>query len=247
MSKNRLPVSLQLWSIREQVAADFSGTMAEVARMGYEGVELIALGSLSAADADKALRAAGLKVSGMHVLLDPLRASVPQVVEQALTLGCKNVICPWFPPALLQTSSAFVALGEELNVIGAKLRAFGIGFHYHHHDFEIRTVDGRRGIDWILDACEPRNVSCETDVYWLQKGGLDPVRFLIDQGKRVKLVHLKDEFELGTGPVNFDAVFQTLDTIGAAEWLIVEQEQYNFPPLEAVSRCLDQMRRWGRA
>lgn len=243
----RLPVSLQLWSIREQVAADFAGTMAAVGRMGYEGVELIALGNTPVADADRALRDAGLKVSGMHVLLDPLRASVPHVVEQALTLGCRNVICPWFPPALLQTAASFSALGEELNVIGARLRAFGIVFHYHHHDFELRVLEGRRGIDWILDATEPRNVHCETDVYWLQKGGLDPVRFLTEQGKRIKLVHLKDEYELGSGPVDFRSVFSAIDAIGAAEWLIVEQEQYTFPPLEAVERCLQKMREWGRA
>ena len=64
---------------------------------------------------------------------------------------------------------------------------------------------------------------------------------------RVPLVHLKDETELGSGPVDFAAIFAAMDEIGAAEWQIVEQEKYNFPPLESARRCFAQLRAWGRA
>jgi sugar phosphate isomerase/epimerase len=242
-----LPVALQLWSIREEVTRDFSGTMAHVAGLGFTGVELAGLGPTTPTDADRALRAAGLRVVGLHVMMDQLRSNLSQVVEQALELGTPHVICPWYPPRLIRTVAAAEALGQELNELGARLRVHGLRFHYHHHDFDLASVAGRPLLDWILDASEPRHVGCEADVYWLHQGGVAPDRFLLEQGRRVQLVHLKDEKELGTGPVDFLAVFTAIDTVGAAEWLIIEQEQYSVEPLQAVELSLQQLRRWGRA
>lgn len=242
-----LPVALQLWSIRDEVARDFAGTMRQVAAMGYSGVEIAGFGNLDLAAGNQALRDAGLRVAGMHVSIQQLRADVMQVAEQACTLGCGNLVCPWYPPHLLTTPAAYEDLGEELNRIGARLRAVGLRFHYHHHDFELRLTGGRHGLDWLVDACEPRNVAIEADVYWLKFAGVDPAVFLREQGRRVHLVHLKDEKELGSGPVDFGSVFQVLDAVAAVEWLIVEQEQYTFAPLVSVQKSFDALRAMGRA
>ncbi|MDF3059713.1 MAG: xylose isomerase [Rariglobus sp.] len=243
----KIPVSLQLWSLRDLFKTDFAGTVAEVAKIGYTGVETAGYGNLDAAGAAKAIADAGLKVSGMHVSIDALRNTPNQVIGDALRFGTTNVICPWFPKELLTTAAACQAFGEELNLIGARLRAHGIQFHYHNHDFELKVVDGRRIFDWILDASAPRNLLCQADVYWVHTGGKNPGEFIREQGRRITLLHLKDEKEIGGGPVNFPEVFSAVESIGAVEWYVVEVEKYNFGPLESVRRSLEQLKAWGKA
>lgn len=226
---------------------DFAGTVAEVARIGYAGVELAGFGTLTAREAKDALGAAGLRVAGMHVMIDALRNDPDKVVAEARLFGTHHVVIPWWPPQAFVSSAAVEKIAEELNEVGARLRASGLQLSYHNHAAEFATFGERPVFDWLLGAAEPRNLSAEVDVYWVQVGGGSPAKFLRDQGARVKLVHLKDETELGGGPVDFAEVFKAIDCIGSVEWLIVEQEKYNHPPLTAVRLCFEQLRRWDRA
>ena len=243
----KIPVSLQLWSLRDLTKTDFAGTMAQVAKIGYAGVELAGYGNLDAAGAAAAISAAGLKVSGMHVGIAALRADLSKVAAEALLLGSQHVTCPYFQRELFRSGASCSAIGEELNAIGARLRGYGLKFSYHNHAFELATVDGRRGFDWLLDAAQPRNLGCQADVYWVHAGGKDPAEFIREQGRRIELLHLKDEAELGGGPVDFPAVFAAAEAIGSVEWYIVEVEKYNYTPIESVARSFEQLKTWGRA
>ncbi len=243
----KIPVSLQLWSLRDLFKTDFAGTVAEVAKIGYTGVETAGYGNLDAVGAAKAIADAGLNVSGMHVGIDALRNTPNQVIADALRFGTTNVICPSFPKDLLTTVGGCQALGEELDAIGARFRAHGIQFHYHNHDYELRVVEGRRAFDWILDAAAPRNLLCQADVFWVHTGGKNPGEFIREQGRRIKLVHLKDDKEIGGGPVDFTEVFAAVESIGAVEWYVVEVEKYNFAPMESVRRSFEQLKTWGKA
>lgn len=244
---SKIPVSLQLWSLRDLVKTDFAATLKEVAKIGFTGVETAGYGNLDGAAAAQAVIDAGLKVSGMHVGIDALRNTPNQVILDALRFGTKHVICPWYNKELLTTAAAAQALGEELNCIGARFRTHGLQLHYHNHDFELATVEGRRVFDWILDAAAPRNLLCEADVFWVHTGGKNPGEFIREQGRRIKLLHLKDEKEIGGGPVNFTEVFAAAESIGSVEWYVVEVEKYNFDPLESVRRSFNQLKTWGKA
>jgi sugar phosphate isomerase/epimerase len=242
-----IPVALQLYSVRENTRADFARTVAEVAKIGYRGVELAGYGNLDAPAAKAALDAAGLEVAGMHVGIDALRRTFNDVVGEALLFGTRHLVCSWWPPSHYVSAAAVQRIGEELNGIGAALRAFGLRFSFHNHAGELKMIDGRPAISWMLGAAEPRNLGAEVDVYWAHVGGYPPARLLRDQGDRVRLVHLKDEKELGLGPVNFADVFNALESVRAAEWYIVEQEEYNHAPLESVRLCFEQLKAWGKA
>ena len=243
----RTPVALQLWSVREDVARDFAATAAAVAEIGYEGVELAGYGNLDAKGARAALDAAGLKVAGMHVSYASLTNETQGVVSDALTLGARHLACSWWPPAHYVSAAACERIGEKLAEIGRSLRPFGIRFGFHNHASEFQLFDGRPAMDWILGASEPRDLFAEVDVYWVQFAGYSPAKFIRDHGARVPLVHLKDETELGQGPVNFDEVFAATDSVGAVEWFIVEQEKFNHAPMVSVGLCHKQMKAWGRA
>jgi sugar phosphate isomerase/epimerase len=243
----KIPVSLQLWSLRDLTQTDFAGTVAEVAKIGYTGVETAGYGNLDASAAAKAIAAVGLKVSGQHVGIGALRSDLSKVAAEAHIVGTRNVICPYYQRELFNSGASCSQIGEELNEIGARLRGFGLQFHYHNHAFELDPVDGRRGFDWLLDAASPRNLLCQADVFWVHAGGKNPGEFIREQGRRITLLHLKDEKEIGGGPVNFTEVFSAAESIGSVEWYVVEVEQYNFAPLESVRRSLEQLKAWGKA
>ncbi|MDB6093670.1 MAG: xylose isomerase [Verrucomicrobia bacterium] len=246
MSK-KIPIALQLWSVRNDTARDFAATVGDVARMGYAGVEIAGFGNTDAKGAKAALDAAGLKVAGIHAGITQLRADLNQCIDEALLLGTRHMTCPWWPPGHYHSGAACTRLGEELGALGATFRSHGIQFAFHNHASELAIVDGRRVLDWMLDAAAPRDLGCQADVYWIQVGGKNPADFIREQGRRIRTVHLKDEKEIGTGPVNFEEVFTAVETIGAVEWYIVEVEQYNHAPLESVRLSLEQLKKWKKA
>jgi len=84
-------------------------------------------------------------------------------------------------------------------------------------------------------------------VFWVHAGGKNPGPFIREQGRRIKLIHLKDEKEIGGGPVDFPEVFAAVESIGDAEWYVVEVEKYNIAPLESVRLSFEQLRKWGKA
>lgn len=243
----KIPLSLQLWSVREDTQRDFAQTVAEVARIGYTGVELAGTGNLDAKGAKAALDRAGLKVSGMHAGIEALRGNLKQVVADARLFGTRHVIVPWLPPEGFTSVAVVEKIAQELNTIGARFREEGIQFSYHNHDGEFKVLDGKPVFTWLLGASEPRNIAAEVDVYWVHVGKYSPAQFLREQGSRVRLVHLKDETEIGGGPVNFTEVFQTIEQIGSVEWYVVEQEKYNHKPLECVRLDYEQLKKWGKA
>jgi sugar phosphate isomerase/epimerase len=243
----RIPVSAQLWSVREHVKNDFAGTVAALARFGFDGVELAGFGDLDAKGAAAAARAAGLRVSGLHVGIDSLRQSVDSAIADALTLGTTDLVVPWYSPALLASPSACIALGEELGALGRRVAAHGLRLHYHNHHTELVRFGDRYAFEYILDAAPAAHLFGQIDLYWVKFAGEDPASFLRRQGRRTRLVHLKDAHELGTGPVDYPSVFAALDDIGCCEWQIIEVEHYHHDPLESVRLSLEQLKRWGRA
>lgn len=240
------PVSLQLWSLRDEIKADFARTVASVAKIGYPAVELAGYGNLDAPGAKAALDAAGLKVSGMHIGAPDLRSNLSQIVSDALLLETHYVVVAWWPPDQFVSVAACQKIGEILNGFGETLRAFGLQLAFHNHAAEFKLVAGRPVFEWILGAAEPRNLQAEVDMYWAHVGGYSPVKFLLEQGRRVPLIHLKDEKELGQGPVDYPAIFAAVEAAGAVEWYVVEQEDYSHPPIESVRLDFEQLRRWGR-
>lgn len=248
----RIPLSLQMWTIRDVMDADFRAAIEAVAEMGYAGVELAGYGNLNAHEAAAAIRDAGLDVSGMHVIIERLRSDWQAVAEEAALLGTSHITCPYIDPKDVATRAQCEALGEELNRIGAQFTSHGLRFSYHHHGHEIAHIEGKSALDWILGATEPRFVEAQLDVYWVYSAGQKPADFIYRFGSRVPLIHLKDGFadgrqcEIGRGEVDFDAIFAAVEQIDVVEWFIVEQEQFDDSSLKSAKMCLNTLKKWGR-
>jgi sugar phosphate isomerase/epimerase len=197
-------IGLQLYTVRDMLAADPAGTLQKVAAIGYRKVELAGLAGLTAAQFRALADANGLKIVGAHMSIVDLRANVDAVLENAEILGLEwvGVGAMSYPfvfnpprPFAATTEAAYRALAAEANRYGAAARARGFrGFYAHIHDWDHwpDPATGRRVIDVFLEASDPRSVFVEPDLFWMVNAGRDPIEFFDRWEHRAPLIHVKD-------------------------------------------------------
>ncbi|MGG1575034.1 sugar phosphate isomerase/epimerase family protein [Fictibacillus sp. NRS-1165] len=238
---NRIPVALQMYTLRNETEKDFIGTLKKVADIGYEGVEFAGYGGLQASELKKVLDDLGLKAASSHVPLTTLESELNSVIEYQHILGNKHIVCPYLPPER-RTEQDYRQLVSILNSVGETCHKEGLTFAYHNHDFELQPMsDGRKPLELLLEETHPDWVKAEFDVYWLTKAGEDPVKWLEKYEGRTPLVHLKDmtadgeQFfaELGTGGVDLTPILNKGES-SSVNWWIVEQDQSRRSPLESI-------------
>lgn len=248
------PISVQMYTLRDAVAADYVGTLRAVAELGYRAVELVTLGNLTAPALRQELDTLGLAASGMHVALDRLESDTEHALREVIALGAPYVIVPYTPPERRKNADAYRRLGQSLNTIGRVAQQHGLQLCYHHHDFEFERFDNATGLAILLEASDPTLVQAEIDVYWAAKAGVDPVQLIRGLTGNVPLVHLKDmaatatgEFaEVGSGTLDFPAILAAGDAAGVV-FYVVEQDVCQRPPLESVGMSLTYLRSLGRS
>lgn len=248
------PIAVQMYTLRDNVAADYVGALRAVAELGYSAVELVTLGDFSASQLRTELDTLGLQVAGVHVPLDRLENDLDAALDDVGALGARYVICPWLPPERRGGSEEYRALARTLNQVGRAAQARGLQLCYHHHDFELQRFGDQTGLDILLGETDPALMKAELDVYWAAYAGDDPIGLLRRLPGRVPLVHLKDMSadesrtfaEVGHGTLDFQSILAACDEAGV-EWLIVEQDRSARPPLESVGMSLAYLRSLGRA
>ncbi|MEW4290285.1 sugar phosphate isomerase/epimerase family protein [Rossellomorea marisflavi] len=242
----KIPVALQLYTLREEVKKDFKGTLRKVAEMGFDGVELAGHGGLDILEVKEALQSCGLQAISSHVPLADLRNDLEKVLEDQLELGVKFIVCPY----LTEEERDYALLISDLNAIGERCHEAGLTLCYHHHDFEVLTeYNGRPALASIL---EETNVQAELDLYWLTYAGEDPAKWT--ERYHPPLVHLKDMTtdeerffaELGTGGVDLESAF-ALGKSANIQWWIVEQDASKTSPIESVRKSMDYLKQMGLA
>lgn len=242
----KIPVALQLYTLREEVKNDFKGTLRKVAEMGFDGVELAGHGGLGIVEVKEALQSCGLQAISSHVPLADLRNDLEKVLEEQLELGVKFIVCPY----LTEEERDYALLISDLNDIGERCHEAGLTLCYHHHDFEVLTeYNGRPALASIL---EETNVKAELDLYWLTYAGENPAKWI--ERHHPPLVHLKDMTtdgerffaELGTGGVDLEPAF-ALEESANIQWWIVEQDASKTSPIESVRKSMDYLKQMGLA
>lgn len=248
----RIPVALQLYTVRDETAKDFLGTLEKVARMGYEGVEFAGTGGLTASELKKALEDLGLKPAGSHVGIDQLKGNLDAAIEYNLEIGNKYVVCPYMPEDMRGSASQWRETAKVLSEIGAKCKERGLVLCYHNHAFEFQKFDGQYGLDILYEASDPDCLKAEIDTFWVKFGGEDPAEYIRKLAGRCPLIHLKDMGEdgktfkeVGEGIMDFQAIFKASEESGV-QWYIVEQDVCQRPSLESAEVSLKNLKRWGK-
>ncbi|SDY89946.1 Sugar phosphate isomerase/epimerase [Micromonospora pattaloongensis] len=244
--RRRVPtdrISIQLYTLRDQLAIDLPGTLAALRRIGYTRVEHAGFVGRTAAQFRAALDAAGLRATSGH-------ASIPQPFDDAAwqtaladarTVGCRYLVHPWFGLDAngepIRDPARYRALARDLNRAGALARRAGIQFGYHNHQLEFVPLNGERrtGFDILTAETDPRLVHFELDLFWAIRGAHDPVDVIHQHRGRIKQVHVKDMNvnagfdDLGRGLIDFGRIFAHAQAAGLDEY-IVERDDAGTPP-----------------
>jgi len=247
----RIPIALQLYSVREDCAKDLPKTLEAVAKMGYEGVEFAGYYGWKAEDLKKLLDDLGLKVAGTHIGLNTLLGDeYERTVEFNKILGNKYLVVPGLPPERRSSKEAWIETAKLMDEIAAKLKEEGMKLGYHNHAVEFQPIDGE--IPWDIFFTTAKEVFMQLDIGNAMHGGADPIPYLRKYPGRSLTIHLKEYSStnpkalIGEGEVNWKEVFELCETVGGTEWYIVEQESYAYPPLECVERCLKNLKAMGK-
>jgi len=262
-----LQPGIQLYSVRDQMAKDFEGTLAAVREAGFVEVESAALPKKSAAEIRKALDSAGLKCVSSHRGFEDVTKNLDATTEFEKTIGVSYIICPGpgrrNPPAAGARHQGLSIddwkyNGEEFNKTGEKLKKAGITFGYHNHWLEFQPVDGKVPYEELLAVCEPDKTTFEMDLGWVVVAGHDPVALMQKYPHRFSMFHVKDFHlppnmsfakhdqakvtELGRGSIDYRPIFVQAAKNQKITHAFVEQEEFDIPWKESLKVDADYMK-----
>jgi sugar phosphate isomerase/epimerase len=186
------PLGIQLYTVRDLLAEDFDGTLRALARIGYREVEFAGYHGRAPAEIRRVLAAQGLRASSAHLPLESLQGDASRTFEAAYQLGHEHLVVAWVPPEARRDVDDWRRLADRFNEVGYACRAAGFKFAYHNHDFEFAPLGDLRGYDVLIERTEPGLVTFELDLYWITRGGADPLEYLARLHDRVPMVHVKD-------------------------------------------------------
>ncbi|MCC6442878.1 MAG: sugar phosphate isomerase/epimerase [Armatimonadetes bacterium] len=256
----RIPIALELYSVREDCAKDLPGTLEAVARMGYEGVEFAGYHGYSAAELRKMVDDNGLKVAGTHIGLDTLLGDqFEKTVEFNQTIGNPFLIVPGLAQERTASPAAWRETANIFNEVAANLKPLGLKTGYHNHHTEFNPMDGELPWDIFFGETVP-DVVMQFDLGNALFGGADLVSILKRYPGRCDTIHLKpyskkagaENPEKGFDPIIGDddvpwkEIFHLCETQGNTKWYTVEYESAAYPSLEAVDLCLKALKALGK-
>lgn len=207
----KFKVGIQLYGVRNAMAADFEGTLQKIKDMGYEYVEFAGYYGHTGEEIKQILDRIGLKCISVHQGLDFYNEKPEEAVAFLKAFGVKYSVIPWYERNGLVGHDAWEATKERFNKIADLLHENGMCLGYHNHDFEFEIYEGKFVHDYIFDAVPADRIEPELDTCWVHYAGLDPADKIRQFAGRVTLVHLKDFVckKLGAGPV-----YDLIDTDG---------------------------------
>ncbi|MCM3111197.1 sugar phosphate isomerase/epimerase family protein [Lederbergia lenta] len=237
----------QLFTLREELTKGIAPVFRELKEMGWAGVQISALpANHNPEEVADALRETGLGTAGMHISLDRLENDLENVIKEADLYGTRDIICPFLPQDY-QNVEGYKKLKEKLNEIASNVPNYRISYHNHAFEFETE-IDGVSALEYLLAPTEDNLILAEIDVYWVKKGGRNPVSFIQPYANRMPIIHLKDMSndekeifaEVGTGKIDFVPILQWGEKSGV-EWYAVEQDICPGNPMDSLRISLDNL------
>jgi len=249
-----LPVGLELYSVRKELQRDPQATVRAVAKMGYQCVEFYAP-YFEWSDAEtkqmrKLLDDLGIRCYSTHNDSSYVSAeNITKARDRNLILGCKYVVVASSHPQPTNLDGWKTVAGA-LNSVDEQLEKSGLHAGYHNHEPEFTPVDGGRPMEVIAKNTRP-SIMLQLDVGTCLKAGSDPVAWIRSNPGRIRSLHVKEwssdpakgySVLFGEGNADWKNIFAAAETVGGAEYYLIEQEGSRFSELETAERCLQTFR-----
>jgi sugar phosphate isomerase/epimerase len=223
-------IGLQLYTVREALKADFDATLARVAAIGYREVEFAGYFGRTSQQVRASLRRTGLIAPSAHISLDAIGSGWEGVIENALAIGHRYLVVA--SVGTVTDIDGYRRIAERFNHAGEVAKRAGIRLGYHNHDFEFAPLEGKLPYDVLLEVTDPKYVCFEMDLYWITKGGQNPLSYFARWPGRIPLVHVKDAAaaaphrmtDVGAGMINWQRMLASGAQAGVRHFFVEHDE-----------------------
>jgi sugar phosphate isomerase/epimerase len=255
-------VGVQLYSIRDAMAADVPGSLRKVSDLGYKYLELAdyAAGRFygyAPAEFRKMVEDLGMEVLSSHTQVEAEGITLDNakiMADDHAELGVKYCVQPWVEEVDRNIES-YKKMTGDWNEVGGIMKNAGIQFGYHNHNFEFADVDGIVPYyDILMKELDADLVTMEIDLFWATKGGQDPVEMFNRYPGRFQLFHLKDMYTeeapfyevikddispVGAGVIDFKRILAAKDVAGMKHFFVEDDNQGNGKPFEGLETSIN--------
>lgn len=209
-------IGIQLYAVRREMQRDDEGTLRRLSEIGYREVEFAGYYGRSPEQTRAMLERHRLTAPSTHIAYDAIVTGWDRALDDARARGHRIVTIPWLPADARKSVSTWREVASRLNRAGEAARARGLGFAYHNHDFEFTRVDGVVPFELLIAETDPTLVDFQMDVFWLVKGGGDPLAYLRAHPARFSMLHIKDssgppehrQVDVGAGTIDFAGILR---------------------------------------
>lgn len=242
-------IGVQLYTLRDAMARDFDGTLARVAQIGFKEVEFAGYFNRTAPQVKATLDRLGLAAPSSHVAIELLTRNWQQVLDDARLMGHRYLCVAWVPEELRTTLDGWKRVADTFNRAATEAESHGIRFAYHNHAYEFAPLEGRIPFDVLLEATDPSHVWIEMDLYWVTKGGADPLAYFDRWPGRFPLVHVKDSagppahrmVDVGQGTIDWKRIFARRARAGIRHYFVEHDEPAD--PFTSIRTSYEYLRR----
>jgi sugar phosphate isomerase/epimerase len=245
----RVPVGIELYSVRDELAKDLMGTVRAVAKMGYEVVEFFSpyfqWTPEYAKEVRKLLDDLGIRCPSTHNSANSLGPdNIQKAIELNQILGAKYIVMA--SAGRVEGLDGWKGVAERLTQASEKLKPLGMRAGFHNHKLEFVPIEGQRPMD-VLAANTPKDVTLQLDVGTCVDAGADPVAWIKANPGRITSIHCKEwgagegkgySLLFGEGDAPWVKIFDAAESVGGVEYYLIEQEGSRYPSLETAERCL---------
>jgi sugar phosphate isomerase/epimerase len=249
-----VPIGLELYSVREDLAKDDTATVRAVAKMGYQVVEFYAPYAKwtveHARDMRKLMDELGVECHSTHNGVESFAPdAIAKTIELNQILGATCVVVASSPH--IENLDGWKKMADQLTDFSQRLKPAGLRTGYHNHQTEFTPLEGKRPIE-VIAANTPADVMLQLDVGTCMEVGSDPVAWIKANPGRIRSLHLKDwgpgadkgyRVLFGEGAVPWKALFAAAESVGGVEYYLIEQEGSRYPALETAQKCLEAWKR----
>ena len=247
-----IPIGLELYSVRNDLAKDLAGTVRKVAGMGYQCVEFYApyydWTPGEARQVRRELDDLGIRCDSTH---NGTKSFTPEGIGKAMELnhilGTRYVVLA--SAGKVSGADGWKRVAELLNKANHTMSPHGLHPGYHNHDAEWIPVDGQKPIE-ILAANTDKRIMLQLDVGTCLETGNDPVVWIRRNPGRIRSLHLKNWAPQGGYKVLFSEgvapwkkIFAAAESVGGVEYYLIEQEGSRYSELKTAELCLQEYRK----
>ena len=259
--RKKFGVGIQLYTLRDAMDADVTGSLQKLSDLGYKYLELANYTNgrfygYTPSEFKKIVTDMGMEIVSSHTQVEATGITIENANKMAddhAELGVRYCVQPWVneEDRNIETYKKMVA---DWNEVGRIMKNAGIQFGYHNHNFEFNTLNGIVPYyDIFMKEMDEDLITMEIDFFWAAKAGQDPVEMFRKYPGRFQLFHMKDMntnespfydvikddiTAVGEGVIDFGRIMEAADIAGMKYLFVEDDNQGNGKPFESVEASI---------